>query len=72
MYVGKFMMWDLGNLWGEGSKSSVAPPMASSYLAVMHEIHVLLVDHEPESLMTTGRDLECCQYRGRQNLTDLP
>ncbi|KAI3455623.1 hypothetical protein Pfo_012286 [Paulownia fortunei] len=52
-------MWELGNLWSEGKSTS----MASSYLTVMHEIHVLLVDHDSEGLMNTAKLLEVCQYR---------
>ncbi|XP_011072587.1 two-component response regulator ARR14-like [Sesamum indicum] len=46
-------MWDLGNL---------SAPTAS-YLTVMHEIHVLLVDHDSEGLMNIGNQLEACHYR---------
>lgn len=52
-------MWDLGNFWGEGKST----PM-SSYLGVMHEIHVLLVDHDADGLLNTSKMLEMCQYRG--------
>ncbi|KAL8537818.1 hypothetical protein ACS0TY_012809 [Phlomoides rotata] len=38
-----------------------APPMAS--LHATHEIHVLLVDHEPDALIQTAKQLELCQYR---------
>ncbi|KAL9157098.1 hypothetical protein ABFS82_09G123100 [Erythranthe guttata] len=64
-------MWDLGNLWAEVSKntsmaagsssSMVASP--SSYLSVMNEIHVLLVDHDSDGLTHTAKLLESCQYR---------
>ncbi|KAK6148748.1 hypothetical protein DH2020_016273 [Rehmannia glutinosa] len=53
-------MWELGNLWTEAGKSS---SMASSYLSVMPEIHVLLVDHDSDSLINTAKLLESCQYR---------
>lgn len=53
-------MWEVGNFWGEGKST----PM-SSYLGVMHEIHVLLVDHDADGLMNTSKMLEMCQYRGR-------
>ncbi|KAL0415043.1 UNVERIFIED_CONTAM: Two-component response regulator ORR26 [Sesamum latifolium] len=46
-------MWDLGNL---------SAPTAS-YLTVMHEIHVLLVDHDSEGLVNIGNQLEACHYR---------
>ncbi|KAL6585194.1 hypothetical protein OROMI_004483 [Orobanche minor] len=58
-------MWELGNLWThEAGKSSTTPMAASSsYLSVMHEIHVLLVDHDSDSLISTAKLLELCQYR---------
>lgn len=51
-------MWDV---YTEGGINA-AMPMAS--LHAMHEIHVLLVDHEPDSLIHTAKQLELCHYRG--------
>ncbi|KAL6496931.1 hypothetical protein OROGR_028860 [Orobanche gracilis] len=58
-------MWELGNLWTHEAGKSTASPIAtsSSYLSVMHEIHVLLVDHDSDSLISTAKLLELCQYR---------
>ncbi|XP_073145088.1 two-component response regulator ORR26-like [Henckelia pumila] len=52
-------MWDLGGVWGnEGMSTSMA-----SFHAIVHEIHVLVVDHDTESLMNTAKMLEMCSYR---------
>ncbi|KAK6153565.1 hypothetical protein DH2020_013204 [Rehmannia glutinosa] len=51
-------MWELGNLWTDVRNT----PMAS-YHTMMHEIHVLLVDHDSEGLLNTAKLLEICQYR---------
>ncbi|KAK6128066.1 hypothetical protein DH2020_038194 [Rehmannia glutinosa] len=51
-------MWELGNLWADVRNT----PMAS-YHTMMHEIHVLLVDHDSEGLLNTAKLLEICQYR---------
>ncbi|KAL8056040.1 hypothetical protein ABFS82_04G093200 [Erythranthe guttata] len=62
-------MWpELGNAWTEGrSSSSNTSPMvtasSSFHPSVVHEIHVLLVDHDSESLVSTAKLLEICQYR---------
>lgn len=32
--------------------------------AMMHGIHVLLVDHDTQALMNTAKQLEKCQYKG--------
>ncbi|XP_051135467.1 two-component response regulator ARR2-like [Andrographis paniculata] len=54
----------MGNVWGEGFKFGGGPSMASaSYISIMSEIHVLLIDHESESLLNAGKMLELCQYR---------
>ncbi|KAL3632881.1 hypothetical protein CASFOL_025865 [Castilleja foliolosa] len=59
-------MWEIGNLWaheaGTSNSNSLAYP-SSSYLSVMHELHVLVVDHDSDNLITTARLLESCQYR---------
>ncbi|XP_075475767.1 two-component response regulator ARR14-like [Primulina tabacum] len=52
-------MWDFGGVWGNEGTSI---PMASFH-AMVHEIHVLVVDHETESLMNTAKMLEMCSYR---------
>ncbi|KZV41863.1 hypothetical protein F511_36595 [Dorcoceras hygrometricum] len=52
-------MWDFGGVWGnEGISASMA-----SFHGVVHEIHVLVVDHDTESLMNTAKMLEMCSYR---------
>ncbi|XP_011079700.1 two-component response regulator ARR14-like [Sesamum indicum] len=59
------MVWEFGNnvnVWGD-VRSSSAPPVASYHHAMMHEIHVLLVDHESDGLVNTVKLLELCQYR---------
>lgn len=38
-------------------------PMASFH-AMMHGIHILLVDHDAEALINTAKQLELCQYKG--------
>ncbi|KAK4413755.1 hypothetical protein Salat_2788300 [Sesamum alatum] len=61
------MVWELGNnvnVWADGrSSSATATPMASYHHAMVHEIHVLLVDHESDGLVNTVKLLELCQYR---------
>ncbi|KAL0380568.1 UNVERIFIED_CONTAM: Two-component response regulator ORR26 [Sesamum angustifolium] len=60
------MVWEFGNnvnVWGDARSSSSAPPVASYHHAMMHEIHVLLVDHESDGLVNTVKLLELCQYR---------
>ncbi|XP_051119617.1 two-component response regulator ARR2-like [Andrographis paniculata] len=54
------MVWDLDNVWADDW--NVAAPM-DSYKAVMPEIHVLLVEHDENSLLRTAELLEMCGYR---------
>ncbi|KAL2555023.1 two-component response regulator ARR10-like [Forsythia ovata] len=42
----------------EGQRTSNA-----SYLALIHDIHVLLVDHDSEGLISTTKMLELCSYK---------
>ncbi|KAL0463794.1 UNVERIFIED_CONTAM: Two-component response regulator ORR26 [Sesamum latifolium] len=59
------MVWEFGNnvnVWAD-VRSSSAPPVAPYHHAMMHEIHVLLVDHESDGLVNTVKLLELCQYR---------
>ncbi|KAL6495948.1 hypothetical protein OROGR_030511 [Orobanche gracilis] len=57
------MMWESDNLWSADARiSNNTTPMAS-YHTMMHEIHVLLVDHDSEGLINTAKLLEICQYR---------
>lgn len=52
-------MWELGNFWTERLNSA---PVASIH-TMMHEIHVLLVDHDAEAL-NIAKQLEMWQYKG--------
>ncbi|XP_051147736.1 two-component response regulator ORR26-like [Andrographis paniculata] len=40
-----------------------SPSSSDSYLTLMEQIHVMVVDHEPEELLSTANMLELCQYR---------
>ncbi|KAL3632065.1 hypothetical protein CASFOL_025049 [Castilleja foliolosa] len=60
-------MWELGNIWSEGC--STIALVSSSYLSVMHEINVLVVDHDSDNLINTATLLELCQYK--VTLTEL-
>ncbi|KAL3618206.1 hypothetical protein CASFOL_038527 [Castilleja foliolosa] len=54
------MMWEMGNIWADNRTGTV--PMAP-YHTMVHEIHVLLVDHDSDGLFHTAKLLEICQYR---------
>lgn len=53
-------MWEVGNFWTERINTA---PMATIH-AMVHEIHVLLVDNDAETLIHTANHLQLCQYRG--------
>ncbi|KAL6539243.1 hypothetical protein OROGR_011892 [Orobanche gracilis] len=57
------MMWELGNLWAADARIINNTASMASYHTMMHEIHVLLVDHDSEGLINTAKLLEICQYR---------
>lgn len=49
-------------MWEGGRNNN---PLVSNFHAItMHGIHVLLVDHDPEALIYTAKQLEMCQYKG--------
>lgn len=53
-------MWKFGGFQtNDGRNNSMA-----SYLAVMSEVHVLLVDHDSDCSMSTTKMLEFCSYKG--------